>query len=111
MRAFNREQAVAETFGKTNAKLYESAWKSQFLSGLMQPIMNFVGNLGYVGVALAGSVLAVQGVITVGDIQAFVQYVKNFTQPITQLSQVGNVLQQMAAAAERIFALPGGARA
>ena len=104
VRAFNREQAVAETFGKTNAKLYESAWKSQFLSGLMQPIMNFVGNLGYVGVALAGSVLAVQGVITVGDIQAFIQYVKNFTQPITQLSQVGNVLQQMAAAAERIFA-------
>ena len=70
----------------------------------MQPIMNFVGNLGYVAVALAGSVLAVQGVITVGDIQAFIQYVKNFTQPITQLSQVGNVLQQMAAAAERIFA-------
>ena len=70
----------------------------------MQPIMNFVGNLGYVGVALAGSVLAVQGAITVGDIQAFIQYVKNFTQPITQLSQVGNVLQQMAAAAERIFA-------
>ena len=104
VRAFNREQAVAETFGKTNAKLYESAWKSQFLSGLMQPIMNFVGNLGYVGVALVGSVLAVQGVITVGDIQAFIQYVKNFTQPITQLSQVGNVLQQMAAAAERIFA-------
>ena len=103
VRAFNREQAVAETFGKTNAKLYESAWKSQFLSGLMQPIMNFVGNLGYVGVALAGSVLAVQGVITVGDIQAFIQYVKNFTQPITQLSQVGNVLQLMAAAAERIF--------
>ena len=107
VRAFNREQAVAETFGKTNAKLYESAWKSQFLSGLMQPIMNFVGNLGYVGVALAGSVLAVQGVITVGDIQAFIQYVKNFTQPITQLTQVSNVLQQMAAAAERIFAFLG----
>ena len=108
VRAFNREQTVAETFGKTNAKLYESAWKSQFLSGVMQPIMNFVGNLGYVGVALAGSVLAVQGVITVGDIQAFIQYVKNFTQPITQLSQVGNVLQQMAAAAERIFAFLEG---
>lgn len=104
VRAFNREQAVAETFGKTNAKLYESAWKSQFLSGLMQPIMNFVGNLGYVGVALAGSVLAVQGVITVGDIQAFIQYVKNFTQPITQLAQISNVLQSLAAAAERIFA-------
>ena len=104
VRAFNQEQATAAKFDETNAKLYESAWKSQFLSGLMMPVMSFVGNLGYVAVALAGSVLAVQGVITVGDIQAFIQYVKNFTQPITQLSQVGNVLQQMAAAAERIFA-------
>ena len=104
VRAFNQEQACEERFGETNDKLYESAWKSQFLSGLMQPVMNFVGNLGYVAVALAGSVFAVQGAITVGDIQAFIQYVKNFTQPITQLSQVGNVLQQMAAAAERIFA-------
>lgn len=104
VRAFNQEAAAAAKFGETNGKLYESAWKSQFLSGLMMPVMNFVGNLGYVAVALAGSVLAVQGVITVGDIQAFIQYVKNFTQPITQLSQVGNVLQQMAAAAERIFA-------
>ena len=73
----------------------------------MMPVMSFVGNLGYVAVALVGSVLAVQGAITVGDIQAFIQYVKNFTQPITQLSQVGNVLQQMAAAAERIFAFLG----
>ena len=104
VRAFNQEAAAAAKFGETNDKLYESAWKSQFLSGLMMPVMSFVGNLGYVAVALAGSVLAVQGVITVGDIQAFIQYVKNFTQPITQLSQVGNVLQQMAAAAERIFA-------
>ena len=104
VRAFNQEQTVAAKFGETNGKLYESAWKSQFISGLMMPIMNFVGNLGYVAVALAGSVLAVQGVITVGDIQAFIQYVKNFTQPITQLSQVSNVLQQMAAASERIFA-------
>ncbi len=104
VRAFNQEQATAAKFDETNGKLYESAWKSQFLSGLMMPVMSFVGNLGYVAVALAGSVLAVQGVITVGDIQAFIQYVKNFTQPITQLSQVGNVLQQMAAAAERIFA-------
>ena len=104
VRAFNQEQATAAKFDETNSKLYESAWKSQFLSGLMMPVMSFVGNLGYVAVALAGSVLAVQGVITVGDIQAFIQYVKNFTQPITQLSQVGNVLQQMAAAAERIFA-------
>ena len=103
VRAFNREQAVAETFGKTNAKLYESAWKSQFLSGLMQPIMNFVGNLGYVGVALAGSVLAVQGVITVGDIQAFIQYVKNFTQPITQMASISSQVQRTMAAAERIF--------
>ena len=107
VRAFNQEGAVAETFGQTNGKLYESAWKSQFLSGLMMPVMSFVGNLGYVAVALVGSVLAVQGAITVGDIQAFLQYVKNFTQPITQLSQVGNVLQQMAAAAERIFAFLG----
>ena len=104
VRAFNQEQATAAKFDETNGKLYESAWKSQFLSGLMMPVMSFVGNLGYVAVALVGSVLAVQGVITVGDIQAFIQYVKNFTQPITQLSQVGNVLQQMAAAAERIFA-------
>ena len=104
VRAFNQEQACEERFGETNDKLYESAWKSQFLSGLMQPVMNFVGNLGYVAVALAGSVFAVQGAITVGDIQAFIQYVKNFTQPITQLTQVSNVLQQMAAAAERIFA-------
>ena len=104
VRAFNQEQACEERFEETNDKLYESAWKSQFLSGLMQPVMNFVGNLGYVAVALAGSVFAVQGAITVGDIQAFIQYVKNFTQPIAQLTQVSNVLQQMAAAAERIFA-------
>ena len=104
VRAFNQEKACEERFGETNDKLYESAWKSQFLSGLMQPVMNFVGNLGYVAVALAGSVFAVQGAITVGDIQAFIQYVKNFTQPITQLTQVSNVQQQMAAAAERIFA-------
>ena len=104
VRAFNQEKACEERFGETNDKLYESAWKSQFLSGLMQPVMNFVGNLGYVAVALAGSMFAVQGAITVGDIQAFIQYVKNFTQPITQLTQVSNVLQQMAAAAERIFA-------
>lgn len=104
VKAFNQEDDTAENFDKTNAVLYDSAWKSQFVSGLMQPIMNFVGNLGYVAVAVSGSFLAVQGVITVGDIQAFIQYVKNFTQPITQLTQVSNVLQQMAAAAERIFA-------
>ena len=104
VRAFNREDGAVERFAETNARLRESAWKSQFISGLMQPVMGFVGNLGYVAVAVTGSFLAVQGTITVGDIQAFVQYVKNFTQPITQLAQVSNVLQQMAAAAERIFA-------
>lgn len=103
VKAFNREDGTVDHFNETNAKLYASAWRSQFISGLMQPIMTFVGNLGYVAVAIAGSFLAVQGVITVGDIQAFIQYVKNFTQPITQLTQVSNVLQQMAAAAERIF--------
>ena len=103
VKAFNREDGTVDNFNETNARLYNSAWKSQFFSGLMQPIMNFVGNLGYVAVAITGSFLAVQGVITVGDIQAFIQYVKNFTQPITQLTQVSKVLQQMAAAAERIF--------
>ena len=103
IKAFNREQAVLEEFNAANDKLYESAWKSQFLSGLMQPIMTFVGNLGYVAVAVAGSLFAVRGVITIGEIQAFIQYVKNFTQPIQQLSQVSNMLQSMAAAAERVF--------
>ncbi len=103
VKAFGREKATETLFNEINEKLYNSAWKSQFLSGLMMPVMSFVGNLGYVAVALTGSILAAQGTITVGDIQAFIQYVKNFTQPITQLSQVGNVLQQMAAAAERIF--------
>ena len=103
VRAFNKEDAALATFRETNEALYQSAWRSQFLSGLMQPIMGFVSNLGYVAVAIAGAIFAVQGRITVGDIQAFIQYVKNFTQPITQLAQVANVLQQMAAAAERIF--------
>ncbi|MBQ9954384.1 MAG: ABC transporter ATP-binding protein [Eggerthellaceae bacterium] len=103
VKAFGQENAAVEAFGQANEKLYESAWKAQFLSGLMPPIMAFVGNLGYVAVAISGAAFAVRGVITVGDIQAFVQYVKNFTQPVTQLAQVGNVLQQMAAAAERIF--------
>ncbi|MCI8469023.1 MAG: ABC transporter ATP-binding protein [Eggerthellaceae bacterium] len=104
VRAFGREDATVEAFDATNRRLYESGWKSQFLSGLMMPIMNFVGNLGYVAVAVSGAFFAAAGIITVGDIQAFIQYVKNFTQPITQLAQVSNVLQQMAAAAERIFA-------
>ncbi|RDB61263.1 multidrug ABC transporter ATP-binding protein [Gordonibacter sp. 28C] len=107
VKAFNREDGTVDNFNETNGRLYNSAWKSQFISGLMQPIMNFVGNLGYVAVAITGSFLAVQGAITVGDIQAFIQYVKNFTQPITQLTQVSNVLQQMAAAAERIFEFLG----
>ena len=103
VRAFNKEEASLAKFNVTNEELYQSAWRSQFLSGLMQPVMNFVANLGYVAVAIAGAMFAVSGRITVGDIQAFIQYVKNFTQPLTQLAQVSNVLQQMAAAAERIF--------
>jgi ATP-binding cassette subfamily B protein len=103
VKAFNREEASLEEFKKTNDVLYSSAWKSQFISGMMQPIMTFVGNLGYVAVAISGSVLAIQGVIDVGEIQAFIQYVKNFTQPITQLAQVSNMFQSTAAAAERVF--------
>lgn len=103
VRAFNREQAVIEAFGRTNEKLYESAWKSQFFAGLMQPIMQFVGNLGYVAVTVLGAALAAAGTIQVGDIQSFIQYVRNFTQPINQLAQVSNMLQSMAAAAERVF--------
>ena len=103
VKAFNREAVVLNDFNAANDKLYESAWKSQFLSGLMMPIMNFVGNLGYVAVAIVGSIFASNGTITIGDIQAFIQYVKNFTQPIQQLSQVSNMLQSMAAAAERVF--------
>ena len=103
IKAFNREAAVLEDFNAANDKLFESAWKSQFLSGLMQPIMNFVGNLGYVAVAIVGSIFAANGIITIGDIQAFIQYVRNFTQPIQQLAQVSNMLQSMTAAAERVF--------
>ena len=97
IKAFNREAAVLDDFNAANDKLYESAWKSQFLSGLMQPIMNFVA------VAIVGSIFAAAGAITIGDIQAFIQYVKNFTQPIQQLAQVSNMLQSMTAAAERVF--------
>ena len=103
VKAFNREAVVLADFNAANDKLYESAWKSQFLSGLMMPIMNFVGNLGYVAVAIVGSIFAAAGAITIGDIQAFIQYVKNFTQPIQQLAQVSNMLQSMTAAAERVF--------
>ena len=103
IRAFNREDAVKAEFNGTNEELYQSAWKSQFISGMMQPIMTFVGNLGYVAVAVSGSILTVKGAIEVGDIQAFIQYVRNFTQPITQIAQVSNMLQSTAAAAERVF--------
>ena len=103
VKAFNREKDTVETFNRTNEKLYESAWKSQFLSGIMKPAMDLVGNAAYVAVAIMGAAFASRGIITVGDIQAFIQYVKNFTQPITQLAQVSNVLQQTAAAAERVF--------
>lgn len=104
VRAFGQEDETVRLYQEANQKLYEAGWRSQFLSGLLKPLMDLVGNLGYVAVAVTGAFLAVQGTITVGDIQAFIQYVKNFTQPITQLAQVSNVLQQLAAAAERIFA-------
>jgi len=103
MKAFNGEKRSVEKFDGYNGTLYDSAWKSQFLSGLMMPVMMFIGNLGYVGVAILGGYLAVRGVIAVGDIQAFIQYVRSFTQPIAQIANVSNVLQQTAAAAERVF--------
>lgn len=103
IRAFNKEQEVTETFEKINSKLYDSAWKSQFFSGTMMPIMQFVGNLGYVGVAMLGGYLAIRKTIEVGDIQSFTQYVRNFTQPIQQVAQVANMLQTAAAASERVF--------
>lgn len=103
IKAFNREKDTLEEFNETNRILYESAWKSQFLSGMMHPIMMFVGNLGYAAVALTGGLLAIRGIITIGDIQAFIQYVKNFTQPIQQIAQVINQVQSMAAASERVF--------
>ena len=103
VKVFNREEASIEEFDQTNTILYASAWKSQFLSGIMHPIMTFVGNLGYGGVAVAGGLLAIRGTITVGDIQAFIMYVKNLTQPIGMLAQVMNMLQSMAASAERVF--------
>lgn len=103
VKAFNREEAVTEEFDKANEKLYESAWKSQFLSGLMRPLMRIVSNLGYAAVAVAGGVFCVKGAIGVGDIQAFVQYVKNIGQPIQDIAQIMNQVQSMAAAAERVF--------
>jgi ATP-binding cassette subfamily B protein len=103
MKAFNGEERSIERFDGLNDTLYSSAWKSQFLSGLIMPIMNFVGNLGYVAIAIMGGYLATQQAITVGDIQAFIQYVRSFTRPITQIANISNVLQQTAAAAERVF--------
>lgn len=103
VKAFNREKESINTFEETNKVLYSSAWKSQFISGMMMPIMSFVSNLGYVAVAVLGGFLVIKGRIQVGDIQSFIQYVKSFTQPITQVAQVTNMFQSMAAAAERIF--------
>lgn len=103
IKAFNREERVIKDFDEANDILYKSAWKSQFFSGIMMPVMTFVGNLGYVGVAVLGGLLAANGTIMVGDILSFIQYVKNFTQPITQMAQVSSMLQSTAAAAERVF--------
>lgn len=103
VQAYNKQESTIEKFEDTNQILFQSAWKSQFLSGLMQPIMQFVGNLGYVGVAISGGLLAIRGTIGVGEIQAFIQYVRNFTQPIQQIAQVANMLQSMSAASERVF--------
>lgn len=103
IKVFNREQRAVADFDVENANLYDSSWRAQFFSGLMQPIMNFVANLAYVAVVIVGAFLAIAGTINLGDIQAFMQYVRNFTQPITQLSQVSNMLQMLSAAAERVF--------
>lgn len=103
IKLFNNEQKSMETFNSLNKSLYSAAWKSQFLSGIMMPIMSLVGNLGYVGVSILGGILAMQGTITVGEIQSFIQYVRSFTQPINQIAQITNQLQSTAAAAERVF--------
>lgn len=103
VKVFGKEDDVIDEFNRTNDVLYKSAWKSQFLSGLMMPIMQFIGNLGYVSVAISGAFLAVKGTITIGDIQAFITYVKNFTQPMQQIAQVTTMMQSMMAAAERVF--------
>lgn len=105
VKAFNREEASEEVFDEYNEKLYESAWKSQFLSGLMMPLTNFIGNLAYVAVCILGGHLALNGSITIGNIQAFIQYVRSFNQPVSQVANVANLLQSTAAAAERVFEL------
>ena len=104
VRAFNKEEDIIRTFDGTNQILYQSAWKSQFFSGMMMPIMQFVGNLGYVAVSILGGWLVIKNAIEVGDIQSFIQYVRQFTQPIQQVAQVANMLQSTAAASERVFA-------
>ena len=103
VKAFNKEEAVMATFEETNKQLYESGWKSQFFSGMMMPIMQFVGNIGYVMVALLGGFMTIKGAIEVGDIQSFFQYIRNFTQPVQQIAQVTNMMQSAAAASERVF--------
>ena len=103
VKAFNGENEAIKEFSKANKELYQSAWKSQFLSGLIFPVMNFIGNIGYVAVAILGGYLAIQGKITVGNIQSFIQYNKQFTQPINQIAQVSSMLQAMVASAERVF--------
>ena len=103
IKAFNKEASMEKTFNETNEVLYESAWKSQFISGVMQPVMMFVGNLGYAGVAISGAMLAIKNVIGIGDIQAFIQYVRTLTQPLSQVAQVMNQVQSMGAAGERVF--------
>ncbi|MGN0434817.1 MAG: ABC transporter ATP-binding protein, partial [Bilifractor sp.] len=103
IKAFNREKIVMGDFNSTNSDLYASAWKSQFISGAMMPVMNFISYLGYAGVAISGGLLAIRGVIGVGDIQAFIQYVSNIKQPLAQMAQVMNQVQSMTAAAERVF--------
>ena len=103
VKVFNGEEKAIQDFKKSNNELYTSAWKSQFLSGLMHPIMNFVGNIGYVAIAILGGYLSIQGKITVGNIQSFIQYNRQFTQPINQIAQVSSMIQSMVASAERIF--------
>ena len=103
VRAFNGEERSLKEFDELNEALYNAGWKSQFLSGMMQPISMFVGNIGYIGVCILGGYLAINRVINLGDITAFIQYVRNFNQPISQMAQIMNVLQSTAAAAERVF--------
>ncbi|MEG2950738.1 MAG: ABC transporter ATP-binding protein [Clostridia bacterium] len=103
VKAFNAQDDTSIQFDETNAKLYQSAWKSQFLSGLMHPIMNFIGNVGYVAAVVLGSAYAASGMITVGDIQSFIQYVRSFNQPISQIAQIANIMQSTMAAGERVF--------